>query len=51
MDELLALKAEHGDGSSFTAPFRARPREALFDIECDVLVPGARPDVITRRVG
>ena len=26
------------------------PREELFDLECDVLVPGARPDSITRDV-
>ncbi len=47
VDELLALKAEHGDDLVAHGPVPARPREALFDVRCDVLVPGARPDVIT----
>jgi glutamate dehydrogenase (NAD(P)+) len=44
--ELLALKAEHGDRLVHHASAEARPREELFAVECDVLVPGARPDVI-----
>ena len=46
---LWALRADHGDdcvlrlGPSADVP----PREALFDVEADVLVPGARPGVIT----
>ena len=31
-------------------PAPVRAREELFDLECDVLVPGARPDSITRDV-
>jgi glutamate dehydrogenase (NAD(P)+) len=26
---------------------RVRPREALFTVDCDVVVPGARPDSVT----
>ncbi len=47
VDELLALKAEHGDRLVEHAAVEQRPREELFDVHCDVLVPGARPDVIT----
>jgi glutamate dehydrogenase (NAD(P)+) len=46
VDELLALRARHGDAFVHHAPAPARPREALFAVECDVLVPGARPHVI-----
>jgi glutamate dehydrogenase (NAD(P)+) len=50
VDELFALRARFGDGlvTHGTAP--VRPREELFELECDVLVPGARPDSITREV-
>jgi glutamate dehydrogenase (NAD(P)+) len=47
VEELLALRAEHGDAFVHHAPVAARPREELFAVECDVLVPGARPDAIT----
>ena len=47
VDELLALRAQHGDALVGHGPVPARPREALFAVECDVLVPGARPHVIT----
>jgi glutamate dehydrogenase (NAD(P)+) len=47
VDDLLALRAQHGDGLVGHGPVPARPREALFAVECDVLVPGARPHVIT----
>ncbi len=47
VDELLALRARYGDGFVHHGPVPARPREALFAVECDVLVPGARPHVIT----
>ncbi len=47
VDELLALKAEYGDALVEHGPVASRPREELFDVHCDVLVPGARPDVIT----
>ena len=46
--ELLRLRREHGDRLVYEAGLEVRPREALFDVECDLLVPGARPDVITR---
>ena len=50
LEELLALRQRHGD--QFVAHGRrpARPREALFELDCDVLVPGARPESITRNV-
>jgi glutamate dehydrogenase (NAD(P)+) len=44
--ELLALRERHGDLLVDHAPVPAQPREALFTVECDVLVPGARPHVI-----
>lgn len=47
VEELLTLRAEHGDAFVHHAPVPAMPRPALFDVECDVLVPGARPDAIT----
>lgn len=48
--ELLALRADHGDGALALAHRGARiPREALFTLDVDVLVPGARPDVIDGR--
>ena len=46
VDELLALRARHGDAFVHHAPVPSRPREALFSVACDVLVPGARPHVI-----
>lgn len=46
VDELLALRAGHGDRLVERAPVQAQPRETLFSVECDVLVPGARPHVI-----
>ena len=46
MDDLLALRERHGDGLVEHAPVPAQPRETLFSVECDVLVPGARPHVI-----
>ncbi len=48
VDELLALRARHGDAFVRHGPVATRPRATLFAVECDVLVPGARPDVITR---
>lgn len=47
VDELLALRAEHGDAFVQHGQVKVRPRSTLFDVECDVLVPGARPGVIT----
>jgi glutamate dehydrogenase (NAD(P)+) len=50
VDELLVLRAEHGDAFVQHGPVGARPRSVLFEIECDVLVPGARPGVITEEL-
>ena len=50
VDRLFALRAQHGDRFVEHGRRPALPREALFDLECDVLVPGARPDAITRDV-
>jgi glutamate dehydrogenase (NAD(P)+) len=47
VDELLALREHHGDRLVEHGPRPMRPREALFELDCDVLVPGARPDSIT----
>ncbi len=47
VDHLLALRDAHGDALVHHAPVPVRPREELFSAECDILVPGARPDVIT----
>jgi glutamate dehydrogenase (NAD(P)+) len=47
VEELLALRREHGDRLVHHAGVPVRPREELFAVECDVLVPGARPDVVT----
>jgi glutamate dehydrogenase (NAD(P)+) len=47
IEELLALRAEHGDRLVQYGPEPVRPRADLFELECDVLVPGARPDSIT----
>jgi glutamate dehydrogenase (NAD(P)+) len=48
--ELFALRERFGDALVAHGPAPVRPREELFDLECDVLVPGARPDSITRDV-
>lgn len=45
--ELLDLREKHGDDFPTLAPGRKGPREELFTVECDVLVPGARPHVLT----
>jgi glutamate dehydrogenase (NAD(P)+) len=44
---LQALRVSHGDRLVEHGPTPARLREELFDLECDVLVPGARPDSVT----
>jgi glutamate dehydrogenase (NAD(P)+) len=46
VDELLALRARHGDALVRHGRVPVQDREALFAVECDVLVPGARPHVI-----
>jgi glutamate dehydrogenase (NAD(P)+) len=45
--ELFELRQRHGDRFVEHGPTPVRPREALFELDCDVLVPGARPDSIT----
>ena len=50
VDELFSLRERFGDGFVAHGPAPVRPREDLFELECDVLVPGARPDSITREV-
>ena len=50
VDELLALRDRYGDRLVRHGPRPVRPREALFELDCDVLVPGARPDSITRDI-
>jgi glutamate dehydrogenase (NAD(P)+) len=44
---LYALREAHGDRLVERGPTSARPREELFELDCDVLVPGARPDSVT----
>jgi glutamate dehydrogenase (NAD(P)+) len=50
VDGLLALRERYGDRLVEHGPQPVRPREALFELDCDVLVPGARPDAITPKV-
>jgi glutamate dehydrogenase (NAD(P)+) len=50
VDELMALRTQHGDRFVEHGPQPVRPREALFELDCDVLVPGARPDSVTSSV-
>jgi glutamate dehydrogenase (NAD(P)+) len=50
VDELLALRERHGDGFVEHGLRPPRPREELFRLDCDVFVPGARPDSITATV-
>jgi glutamate dehydrogenase (NAD(P)+) len=48
--ELFSLRERFGDGLVANGSSPVRPREELFELECDVLVPGARPDSITLEV-
>jgi glutamate dehydrogenase (NAD(P)+) len=50
VDELLALRERNGDRFVAHGPRAPRPREELFELDCDVVVPGARPDSITAAV-
>jgi glutamate dehydrogenase (NAD(P)+) len=50
VEELFSLREKFGDGLVAHGPAPVRPREELFELECDVLVPGARPDSITREL-
>lgn len=47
VEELVELRRAHGDHLVERGPVPVRPREELFGLDCDVLVPGARPHVIT----
>jgi glutamate dehydrogenase (NAD(P)+) len=47
VEELIALRSRHGDDLVNHAGRPAQPRQELFGLRCDVLVPGARPDSIT----
>jgi glutamate dehydrogenase (NAD(P)+) len=47
---LLELRARHGDRFVEHDPRPARRKEELFELDCDVLVPGTRPDAITADV-
>src|SRR5262245_33042209 len=50
LEQLLELRARYGDRFVEHGPQLGRPREELFGLDCDVLVPGARPDAITADV-
>ena len=47
VESLIELRGEHGDRLVHHGRVSARPREQIFELACDVLVPGARPDSIT----
>ena len=47
VEELIALRERHGDRLVEHGTRPPRPREELFELDCVVLVPGARPDSIT----
>jgi glutamate dehydrogenase (NAD(P)+) len=48
--ELLALRQEHGDHLIEHLGVPVLPRAALFETEADVLIPGARPGVLSAEV-
>jgi glutamate dehydrogenase (NAD(P)+) len=50
VEELFVLRERHGDRLVEHGRRPVRPREALFDLDCDVVVPGARPDSVTKDV-
>ena len=50
VDELLELRGRFGDRLVEQAARDPKSREELFELEVDVLVPGARPDSITPAV-
>jgi glutamate dehydrogenase (NAD(P)+) len=47
VEELVALRSRYGDRFVEHGPRSVLPRGALFELDCDVLVPCARPDSIT----
>ena len=50
VEGLIALRSRHGDRLVEHGTVAPRPREDLFELDCDVLVPGARPDSISPAV-
>jgi glutamate dehydrogenase (NAD(P)+) len=50
VEELIELRVRFGDSLVERGRYARRPREELFEVSCDVLVPGARPDSITTGV-
>ena len=48
VEELLRLRTAYGDALVQHVDGSARAPDELFTLECDVLVPGARPDAIRR---
>jgi glutamate dehydrogenase (NAD(P)+) len=44
IESVVALRRSHGDGFVQHGARPMLPREALFELDCDVLVPCARPD-------
>jgi glutamate dehydrogenase (NAD(P)+) len=50
VEHLLELRTTHGDRLVEHGSVPARPREEIFELACDVLVPGARPDSVTREL-
>ena len=50
VEALLELRAQHGDALVRHATMPLRPREDVFALECDVVVPGARPDSVTPNI-
>jgi glutamate dehydrogenase (NAD(P)+) len=50
VETLFSLRHAHGDRLVEDGPVPVRPREELFELECDVIVPGARPHVLTPEI-
>ena len=50
VEELIELRALFGDKFVERTRYARGSRDELFDLSCDVLVPGARPDSITADV-
>src|SRR4051794_22880132 len=50
VEGLISSREPHGDALVEHGERAVRPREELFDLRCDVLVPGARPDSITAAI-
>jgi glutamate dehydrogenase (NAD(P)+) len=50
VERMLELRGRFGDRFVENAGREVRPREELFELQVDVLVPGARPDSVTSEV-